>query len=129
MTAAARSKIMRGAAGLLRERAGEIARVLTQAQLSDVAVSELPVPLSAPSFEEWWNQRRALAERYFEHFATVPACELPPRPRAGDGQSWNMFCVLLPLHELAQSLYTYAQRNIRFASELVRDAASGRHVA
>jgi PTS system mannose-specific IIA component len=34
----------------------------------------------------------------------------------------------LPLHELAQSLYTYAQRNIRFASELVRDAASGRHV-
>ena len=33
----------------------------------------------------------------------------------------------LPLHELAQSLYTYAQRNIRFASELVRDA-SGRHV-
>jgi len=34
----------------------------------------------------------------------------------------------LPLHELAQSLYTYAQHNIRFASELVRDAASGRHV-
>ena len=34
----------------------------------------------------------------------------------------------LPLHELAQSLYTYAQRNIRFASELVRDAAAGRHV-
>ena len=35
----------------------------------------------------------------------------------------------LPLHDLAQSLYTYAQRNIRFASELVRDAAAGRHVA
>jgi succinate-semialdehyde dehydrogenase/glutarate-semialdehyde dehydrogenase len=32
MTAAARSKIMRGAAGLMRERAGEIARVLTQEQ-------------------------------------------------------------------------------------------------
>ncbi len=34
----------------------------------------------------------------------------------------------LPLHDLAESLLTYAQRNIRFASELVRDAA-GRHVA
>jgi mannose/fructose-specific phosphotransferase system component IIA len=34
----------------------------------------------------------------------------------------------LPLHDLAESLITYAQRNIRFASELVRDAA-GRHVA
>jgi mannose PTS system EIIA component len=34
----------------------------------------------------------------------------------------------LPLHDLAQALYTYAQRNIRFASELVRDAAAGRHV-
>ena len=35
----------------------------------------------------------------------------------------------LPLHDLAESLLTYAQRNIRFASELVRDAAAGRHVA
>src|SRR5262249_53077570 len=34
----------------------------------------------------------------------------------------------LPLHDLAESLYTYAQRNIRFASELVRSPA-GRHVA
>ncbi len=34
----------------------------------------------------------------------------------------------LPLHDLAEALLTYAQRNIRFASELVRDAAAGRHV-
>ena len=35
----------------------------------------------------------------------------------------------LPLHELAQSLYTYAQRNIRFASELVRERLrAARHV-
>jgi dTDP-4-amino-4,6-dideoxygalactose transaminase len=45
--------------------------------------------------------RRALVERYFARFATDPACELPPRPVDGDGQSWNMFCVLLPLARLA----------------------------
>ena len=47
--------------------------------------------------------RRSLVLRYFERFATDPACELPPRPVDGDGQSWNMFCVLLPLGELAIS--------------------------
>ena len=44
--------------------------------------------------------RRSLVERYFAHFATDPGCELPPRPADGDGQSWNMFCVLLPLDRL-----------------------------
>ncbi len=53
-----------------------------------------------PGFLE---RRRALALRYFEHFATDPPCELPPRPIAGDGQSWNMFCVLLPLEQLTLS--------------------------
>jgi dTDP-4-amino-4,6-dideoxygalactose transaminase len=48
-------------------------------------------------------KRRALVERYFERFATAPACELPPRPRPDDGQSWNMFCVLLPLAGLTRS--------------------------
>jgi len=47
--------------------------------------------------------RRVLAERYFERFATDPACVLPPRPRDGDGQSWNMFSVLLPLAGMAIS--------------------------
>ncbi len=42
-------------------------------------------------------RRRALVDRYFERFASDPPCVLPPRPRAGDGQSWNMFSVLLPL--------------------------------
>jgi len=45
-------------------------------------------------------RRRTLAERYFAHFATDPACGLPPEPRDSDGQSWNMFSVLLPLEEL-----------------------------
>ncbi len=50
---------------------------------------------------EFLATRRALAERYFERFATDPACVLPPRPRAGDGQSWNMFSVLLPLSRMS----------------------------
>ena len=50
-------------------------------------------------------RRRALVDRYFARFATDPACVLPPRPRTADddGQSWNMFCVLLPLEALAIS--------------------------
>ena len=45
--------------------------------------------------------RRSLVERYFARFATDPVCLLPPRPTTGDGQSWNMFSVLLPLEGLA----------------------------
>ena len=44
--------------------------------------------------------RRKLVERYFERFLTDPACVLPPRPVAGDGQSWNMFAILLPLDRM-----------------------------
>jgi dTDP-4-amino-4,6-dideoxygalactose transaminase len=45
--------------------------------------------------------RRALVLRYFERFRTDPPCLLPPRPQEGDGQSWNMFSVLLPLPKMA----------------------------
>lgn len=45
--------------------------------------------------------RRALAERYFDRFATQPACVLPPHPQPRDGQSWNMWSVLLPLTQLS----------------------------
>jgi dTDP-4-amino-4,6-dideoxygalactose transaminase len=48
-------------------------------------------------------RRRSLVERYFARLATEPACVLPPRPAAGDGQSWNMFCVLLPLDRMKRS--------------------------
>ena len=54
--------------------------------------------LQLPAFLE---TRRTLAERYFERFATDPGCMLPPRPQPGDGQSWNMWSVLLPLKQLA----------------------------
>jgi dTDP-4-amino-4,6-dideoxygalactose transaminase len=48
-------------------------------------------------------QRRRLVERYFARFVTEPACVLPPRPVDGDGHSWNMFCVLLPLAQMTTS--------------------------
>ncbi len=49
---------------------------------------------------EFLAQRRALVDRYFERFAADPACELPPRPDGDDGQSWNMWSILLPLDRL-----------------------------
>ena len=42
----------------------------------------------------------SFSHRYFERFATNPGCVLPPRPDGDDGQSWNMFAVLLPLDRL-----------------------------
>ncbi len=49
---------------------------------------------------EFLATRRALVARYFERWSTDPACVLPPRPVDGDGQSWNMWSVLLPLDAL-----------------------------
>lgn len=40
--------------------------------------------------------RRSLVLRYFERFPAGAGCTLPPRPEDDDGQSWNMFCILLP---------------------------------
>jgi hypothetical protein len=59
---------------------------------------------------EFLATRRALVDRYFGRFATDPPCVLPPRPRngGGDGQSWNMFSVLLPLDGL-----TITRRELR----------------
>ena len=48
-------------------------------------------------------KRRALVERYFARFDTTPRCTLPPRPVDGDGQSWNMFAILLPLDRMKSS--------------------------
>jgi dTDP-4-amino-4,6-dideoxygalactose transaminase len=49
---------------------------------------------------EFLARRRTLVDRYFESFATDPACVLPPRPQGEDGQSWNMWSVLLPLDRM-----------------------------
>ena len=50
---------------------------------------------------EFLTTRRRLVERYFERFATDPSCLLPPQPRDGDEQSWNMFSILLPLDRMS----------------------------
>jgi dTDP-4-amino-4,6-dideoxygalactose transaminase len=42
--------------------------------------------------------RLRLAERYFDVFPAIDGAVLPPRGVAG--QSWNMFCVLLPYEAL-----------------------------
>ena len=56
------------------------------------------------------EQRRALVVRYFERFATDPACVLPPRPADGDGQSWNLYGILLPLDRLTLSRKAFRDR-------------------
>ena len=52
---------------------------------------------------EFLAHRRALVERYFARLSTDPPCVLPPRTVENDGQSWNMFCVLLPLEQITLS--------------------------
>ena len=49
---------------------------------------------------EFLTRRRALVLRYFRKWRADPACALPPRPVPDDGQSWNMFCILLPLDRM-----------------------------
>jgi len=43
-------------------------------------------------------QRQRLADRYFDAFPAIDGAVLPPR--GVPGQSWNMFCVLLPYDAL-----------------------------
>ena len=49
---------------------------------------------------EFLAQRRALVDRYRARFASDPPCVLPPPPQGDDGQSWNMWSVLLPLSRM-----------------------------
>jgi dTDP-4-amino-4,6-dideoxygalactose transaminase len=61
---------------------------------------------SLPAF---LTRRRALVDRYFERFATEPPCVLPPRPDGDDGQSWNMWSVLLPLARMSLSRQAFRE--------------------
>jgi dTDP-4-amino-4,6-dideoxygalactose transaminase len=49
---------------------------------------------------EFLARRRALVDRYFARFPRDTGAVLPPRPDGDDGQSWNMWSVLLPLDRL-----------------------------
>ena len=48
--------------------------------------------------ESFNARRRELVAHYFKCLHSEPACVLPPR--GGEGHSWNMFAVLLPLRRL-----------------------------
>lgn len=54
------------------EDAVELAALLNGAGLVDVVVSELPVPLRAASFEDWWTRGTALAGPLAKRLATLP---------------------------------------------------------
>jgi SAM-dependent methyltransferase len=54
------------------EDADKLASLLADAGLADVAVGELPVPLHARSFEEWWTARCALAGPLTKILASLP---------------------------------------------------------
>jgi ubiquinone/menaquinone biosynthesis C-methylase UbiE len=54
------------------EEANKLSALLTDAQLSDVVVAELPVPLSVASFDEWWTVRSALAGPLTQILASLP---------------------------------------------------------
>jgi hypothetical protein len=52
--------------------AGEVDALLADAGLTDVAVEELPVPLRAQSFEQWWERTSALAGPLATIVASLP---------------------------------------------------------
>jgi SAM-dependent methyltransferase len=54
------------------EDAERLAGLLTDAELTDVVVGELPVPLRASSFEEWWTRTSALAGPLAKLLASLP---------------------------------------------------------
>jgi ubiquinone/menaquinone biosynthesis C-methylase UbiE len=52
--------------------ADELSRVLRDAELADVVVRELPVPMRAGSFDEWWARTCALAGPLTALLASLP---------------------------------------------------------
>jgi SAM-dependent methyltransferase len=52
--------------------AEELAGLLAGAELSDVVVTEIPAPLRAASFEEWWSRTCALAGPLAKLLASLP---------------------------------------------------------
>jgi hypothetical protein len=54
------------------EDSDELVGLLSDAGLTDVEVSELPVPLRAASFDEWWARTSALAGPLAKLLAALP---------------------------------------------------------
>jgi hypothetical protein len=51
---------------------GRLARLLGDAGLAGVAVTEVPTPLRDPSFDAWWTRTSALAGPLAGRLATLP---------------------------------------------------------
>jgi SAM-dependent methyltransferase len=54
------------------EDAGRLASLLSDAELAEVTVSELPVPLRAASFEDWWARTTSLAGPLAKRLSLLP---------------------------------------------------------
>jgi len=54
------------------ENSDELAALLSDVELADIVVSELPTPLRAGSFEEWWTRTSALAGPLAKMLASLP---------------------------------------------------------
>ena len=54
------------------EDADKLAGLLSDAELSDLTVSELPLPLRAASFEEWWTRTSSLSGPLANRLTTLP---------------------------------------------------------
>jgi len=52
--------------------AGKLERLLSESGVADLAIEEVPVPLHAPSFEDWWARTRALAGPLAKVLASLP---------------------------------------------------------
>jgi hypothetical protein len=52
---------------------GRLGGVLAGGGLEDVTVGELPVPLRAASFDEWWSRTTAIAGPLAQRLAALPA--------------------------------------------------------
>jgi hypothetical protein len=65
-----------------------LSEILSGAGLADVSTSELPVPLRADSFEEWWSRSSALAGPVRKILASLPEAAVERiRARAREGMS------------------------------------------
>lgn len=73
----------------VREASGKYNMSDVSAAIGLVQLKQLP---------DFLAHRRVLADHYFEVFPQIPNAVLPPG--GIEGQSWNMFCVLLPFEQL-----------------------------
>jgi dTDP-4-amino-4,6-dideoxygalactose transaminase len=80
---------------VLADRTRDVAQASGKFNMADVSARIGVAQLA--QLPRFLATRRALAERYFARFPRDLGCVLPPEPAAGDGQTWNMWNILLPL--------------------------------